>query len=108
MFQSARLELFSEADGVEDPRLPAVPELAARVRLERGFHWIGWDGLASLGFRYTGATHLSFDPALDRRTGGHTAADASMSWARISQRALKIRSHSAIPIASVQSLSERQ
>ena len=82
MFQSAQLELFSEADGVEDPRLPAVPELAARVKLERGFSWIGWDGLASLGFRYTGATHLSFDPALDRRTGGHSAADASMSLSR--------------------------
>jgi hypothetical protein len=82
MLQSARLESVSQTDGVDDPRLPAVPQFAARLKVEHGFRWGPWNGSAALGLRYTGATHLSFDPALDRRTGGHTTADASLSLSR--------------------------
>jgi outer membrane receptor protein involved in Fe transport len=82
MFQSARLESVSPASEVDDPRLPAVPNFAARVKLERGFHWGSWAGLAGLGLRYTGATHLSFDPTLDRRTGSYATGDASLSLSR--------------------------
>ncbi len=62
--------------------MPAVPQLAARVELGHRFHWGSWDGEASIGGRYVGATHLSFDPVLDRRTPGHALMDAHISLSR--------------------------
>jgi outer membrane receptor protein involved in Fe transport len=82
LLQSARLESAAAGQAVDDRRLPVVPQLAARLRLAHGFRIGSWDGMANLGLQYVGATHLSFDPALDRRTGGHAAIDASMGFTR--------------------------
>jgi iron complex outermembrane receptor protein len=76
--QSARLESTGPGGIFEDPRLPAVPQFAGRLSLAHGF-WLGlWAGKGDLGLKYVGATHLSFDPSLDRRTRGHAAIDASL------------------------------
>lgn len=81
MIQSARLDPPGEL-GIEDRRLPAVPEAAARLLMRRGLHWGPWRGNAGMGIRYVGATHMSFDPLLDRRTRGHATLDASLSLSR--------------------------
>jgi outer membrane receptor protein involved in Fe transport len=82
MFQSARLESSGENSLVDDRRLPAVPELAARLKVDHNFRWGAWNGQAGVGGRYVGATHLSFDPVLDRRTPGHAVMDAHVSLSR--------------------------
>lgn len=81
MIQSARLKSPGQAK-VDDPRIPAVPELAIRGALEHGFRMGGWAGKTSLALRYTGATHLSFDPTIDRRAAGRIDASANMTLAR--------------------------
>jgi len=82
MLQSARLESSGENSLVDDRRLPAVPELAARLKVDHNFRWGAWNGQAGVGGRYVGATHLSFDPVLDRRTPGHAVMDAHVSLSR--------------------------
>lgn len=80
MIQSAKLE--STTGPIEDPRLPAVPQAAARITLIQSFRIGRWNGEASLGLRYVGSTHMSFDPALDRRTRAHGTADFSIILSR--------------------------
>jgi outer membrane receptor protein involved in Fe transport len=82
MVQSARLEESNENSGIEDWRLPAVPKVAARAKIDHEFSWNRWTGNAGLGARYVGATHLSFDPLIDRRTPGHVLVDAHLSFER--------------------------
>lgn len=82
MVQSARLESAGRANGIDDPRLPAVPHLGVRAEIDHALRWGAWKGHATAGIRLTGATHLSFDPSLDRRTPGHSTADASVSLSR--------------------------
>jgi outer membrane receptor protein involved in Fe transport len=77
--QSARLETSSAQSGFDDPRLPAVPHFAARFRMSQSFRVGTWDATASTGIQYVGATHLSFDPYLDRRTGGYAVVDFALS-----------------------------
>ena len=81
MVQSARLESGGGTD-IDDPRIPAVPELALRGDVERALSIAGWRGTARVGLRYTGATHLSFDPTVDRRARGRLEADAGLALAR--------------------------
>jgi len=80
MIQSAKLE--SSNGPVDDPRLPAVPQVAARIKFDQTFRIGGWNGEGSLGLRYVGSTHMSFDPALDRRTKAHGSADLSVTLSR--------------------------
>jgi len=77
--QSSKLESHGPGLSIDDQRLPAVPEAAVRVKVLHGFT-LGkrWDGLARVGIDYVGATHLSFDPALDRRTRGRAIVDAGV------------------------------
>ncbi len=83
MVQSARLEAGSAtAANIDDRRLPAVPHLAVRASAARSFSIRGWSGEARAGVRYTGATHLSFDPALDRRSAGLVTVDAGLTLSR--------------------------
>jgi len=82
IIQSARLESTGPGESVEDPRLPAVPQFAGRLSLAHGFRLGPWAGKGDLGLKYVGATHLSFDPSLDRRTRGHAAIDASLRFTR--------------------------
>jgi hypothetical protein len=82
IFQSSRLDGRGTAIAIDDRRLPVVPQLAARLRAAQGFVLAGWSGQIDAAVRYTGATHLSFDPVLDRRTGPHLVADASLTVAR--------------------------
>jgi outer membrane receptor protein involved in Fe transport len=82
LIQSARLEATGQPSTIDDSRIPAVPQAAARIRLDRSFRLGAWDARTSLGFRYSGATHLSFDPVLDRRTGGHGTVDGSVALSR--------------------------
>jgi hypothetical protein len=80
MAQSAKLE--SSGAGIDDRRLPAVPQSAARLKLTRTFHVGKWHGQGTLGLRYVGSTHMSFDPVIDRRTGAHATADLNISFMR--------------------------
>ncbi|MCF2515208.1 TonB-dependent receptor [Sphingomonas sp. G124] len=82
LLQSARLESSGSGEPIDDRRLPVVPQLSARLKLAQEFRLGSWEGKANLGLQYVGATHLSFDPALDRRTGGHAVIDASLGLTR--------------------------
>jgi len=82
MFQSAKLESSAQAAGIDDRRLPAVPQFAGRVEMKHQFRWGSWRGEGSLGVRWTGATHMSFNASLDRRTASHASADASLTLSR--------------------------
>ena len=80
--QTARLD--STADSpieVDDRRLPVVPHLAIRAHYSRKFQIGAVSGEVRAGAHYTGATHLSFDPLLDRRTGGFLTFDAGLDLA---------------------------
>lgn len=80
--QSAQLDAAGSAAAIGDRRLPAVSRFAARLKLEHRFRALRWEGHASLGVRYSGATHLSFDPLVDRRTPAHASADAIVKLSR--------------------------
>jgi iron complex outermembrane receptor protein len=82
LVQSARLDANNGVTVIDDLRIPAVPQAAVRMRIDGGFRLGPWKGLASVGVRYTGATHLSFDPLLDRRTGSHAVVDLSATLSR--------------------------
>lgn len=82
LWQSARLNSASGTIDIEDARLPVVPQLATRVKVSQGFSLGSWEGKADAGIRYVGATHLSFDPVLDRRTGNYAVVDASITATR--------------------------
>lgn len=82
MLQSARLESPAAGATADDPRLPAVPQFAGRLAVAHEFRLGPWAGKADLGLKYVGATHLIFDPSLDRRTRGHAALDASLGFTR--------------------------
>ena len=77
LVQSARLEGAGNG-GIEDPRLPAVPHLSLRLRGSHGFRIGRWNGTVESGLQYVGATHMSFDPTLDRRTAGRLLFDAAL------------------------------
>ena len=81
LVQSAKLDTVRTIS-IEDRRLPTVPQAAARLRLDRRFRIGHWDGRATLGLRYSGATHLSFDPAFDRRTLEHGTIDVAVQISR--------------------------
>lgn len=80
--QSAMLDTSGTFVGIEDRRLPAVPQMALHLQADHRFQVAKWDGQASIGFRYWGATHLSFDPALDHRTPRRATVDASLRISR--------------------------
>ena len=82
LVQSARLDNLDEAAGVETRRLPAVPEAAIRAKILQRLQLGRWKGQARLGLDYVGAAHLSFDPALDRRTRGRATIDAGLTLER--------------------------
>ena len=83
LLQSSRLERGSAGSFIiDDHRLPAVPDTALRTTVARTLSIGGWSGEARAGVRYSGATHLSFDPALDRRSRGFVTFDAGVSLAR--------------------------
>ena len=68
VLQRARIDPNGATEASPDPRLPAVPDASANLRLSRDATIGPWDirmvGRAS----YIGASRLSFDPGLDRRT----------------------------------------
>ncbi|MCL6684490.1 TonB-dependent receptor [Sphingomonas alba] len=78
LLQSSRLQDETPGAEVDDKRLPVVPQTAARLKIAKEFMFAGWNGRAAVGVDYEGATHLSFDPTLDRRTRGHATFDASL------------------------------
>lgn len=77
LVQSARLEGGGNS-GIEDPRLPAVPNVSLRLRASHGFRIGRWNGTVESGLQYVGATHMSFDPTLDRRTAARLLLDAGL------------------------------
>jgi iron complex outermembrane receptor protein len=81
LVQSAQLDTVRTIS-IEDRRLPTVPQAAARLKFDRRFRVGHWDGQATLGLRFSGATHLSFDPAFDRRTSAHGTIDAAVQISR--------------------------
>ncbi len=69
-WQHARVE--KPAAGLEiaaDRPLPVVPAYKAHLSIERGFPLGAWRGDVGLHGVIVGPTHLSLDPALDRRVG---------------------------------------
>jgi len=78
LLQSSKLQNEERGAAIDDTRLPVVPQVAARLKLAQGFKFAGWQGHATAGVDFIGATHLSFDPTLDRRTRGHATIDASV------------------------------
>ena len=81
LVQSAQLDTAGTIS-IEDRRLPTVPQAAARLKFDRRFRIGQWDGQATFGLRYSGATHLSFDPQFDRRTSAHGTIDAAVQISR--------------------------
>jgi len=82
LVQSAKLENSPGSVGIDDRRLPAVPQLAIRGKLLRRFTVGRWQGRMRAGLDYVGAAHLSFDPVLDRRTRGHVTFDAGVTLSK--------------------------
>ena len=82
LLQSSRLQNEDPGAQVDDKRLPVVPQAAARLKMAQAFKLAGWEGRVAAGVDYQGATHLSFDPTLDRRTRGHAIFDASLLFSK--------------------------
>lgn len=60
---------------IEDARLPTIPRLRGHLRIEAPVQIAALDARVGAMARYTGTTHLSFDPRLDRRTGSFAVMD---------------------------------
>jgi len=57
-----------------DSRLPIVPDVAARLSVERTTHVFGREVAPYAGVNFVGASRLSFDEGLDRRMGSYVLA----------------------------------
>lgn len=66
----------------DDRRLPTVPELAGSASLARTLRIGDWTGEARIGGRWQGPTRLSFDPGLDRKTGGYAVLNGRFELGR--------------------------
>lgn len=62
--------------------LPNVPDATARLAVVRDLQLGAFGGWVSVSTRYVGRSRLSFDPALDRRMGGHATLDLNAGFAR--------------------------
>ncbi|MDB5671162.1 MAG: hypothetical protein JWO25_2121 [Alphaproteobacteria bacterium] len=83
IWQRARLVRGSDdVDLPKDPRLPVVPDAVARFALSRSLAIGGWHGSVGADLRYTGASRLSFDTGLDRKSHAYAVLGASASLAR--------------------------
>ncbi|MBP2513786.1 hypothetical protein [Sphingomonas sp. PvP018] len=56
-----------------------VPHFAARLGLTQRFRLRGLEASVHADARYVGSTHLSFDPAIDRRSGDYVVAGVGTS-----------------------------
>jgi outer membrane receptor protein involved in Fe transport len=66
----------------DDPRLPVVPDVRLRASAVRAFALAGWQAALHADVNYTGASRLSFEEALDRRTPGYATLDARVTLQR--------------------------
>jgi outer membrane receptor for monomeric catechols len=66
----------------DDPRLPVVPDVRLRASVVRSYAFAGWQAAVQADVNYTGAAHLSFEQALDRRTPGYATLDARFTLRR--------------------------
>lgn len=82
-WQHARLEKPASGTAVtNDLQLPVVPSYKASVMLSRDFQFGPWKAEAATHLMLMGPTHLSLNPAMDRRVGAHEALDLSLSARR--------------------------
>jgi outer membrane receptor protein involved in Fe transport len=81
-FQHARLRNTDVAIEQEDLRLPVVPDLRLHAAILRRFHVASWVGGARIEAEYNGASRLSFEPALNRRTAGYAKLGAGVELSR--------------------------
>jgi len=63
---------------VADRRLPIVPRFGVTANASQHLDIGSWSGMLRFNARYTGATHLSFDPDLDQRMGSRILLDAGI------------------------------
>ena len=76
--QRARLHESDVVADAEDRHLPVVPEVRARVALLRELSLGGWRVQLRTDVNYMGDSHLSFEPALDRRMGDYVRTDLAV------------------------------
>ncbi len=69
-------------DVVEDARLPVVPDVRLHGAVARTFALGTWQGSVRTSIDYFGSSHLSFEPALDRRTGAFATMGAGLDLRR--------------------------
>jgi outer membrane receptor protein involved in Fe transport len=79
--QHARLHHSTLAEP-EDPRLPVVPDVRLRGSMVRSFALADWQATLRADAYYVGATRLSFEEALDRKTPAYATFDARFSLQR--------------------------
>jgi outer membrane receptor protein involved in Fe transport len=79
--QHARLQA-AEGEELDDARLPVVPDLRLIASVIRRFTVGEWSLALRADAIHAGATRLSFDPALDRKTSGYDVLDARISLRR--------------------------
>ncbi len=79
--QRARLDRATvpEEDG---KRLPVVPEYRLRGSILHSRNLGSWRARLALNLNYIGASHLSFEPALDRKMGDYWRADLDAQFER--------------------------
>jgi iron complex outermembrane recepter protein len=65
-----------------DPRLPVVPDIRLHGAVARSFAAGGWQGKVRTGVDLFGSTRLSFEQALDRRTGAYATVGAGLDLSR--------------------------
>jgi outer membrane receptor protein involved in Fe transport len=80
--QRARLHESDVVSDEEDRRLPVVPDVRARASLVRGLSFGEWQVHLRADVNYVGNSRLSFEPALDRRTGDYVRTDLAVQLQR--------------------------
>jgi outer membrane receptor protein involved in Fe transport len=82
-WQHAQLEKpIGDTAAIQDRQLPVVPGYKASVTLSRHFPLGPWQAETAAHLMLMGPTHLSLDPAIDRRVGPYEGLDLSLSARR--------------------------
>lgn len=86
---------------IEDARLPTIPKYRGHGKLAVYLPFISPESRFGISFDYTGSTHLSFDPRLDRQTRPYSNADVffetkikEMKWALTCSNVLNTKADS--------------
>jgi hypothetical protein len=82
VLQRARLDDATVVVARDDARLPVVPDARLNLALSRSLPWLRGQLRWQLNAAYNGASRLSFEEDLDRRTPGYATVGAGLQFTR--------------------------